>query len=1250
MMESGPMPSSVNANNNKSVNTKRKLSGKAQTSAKKKKKRVNEELTDVKTDVVKTHSTDDNHIVINRTLPVVSKKKLKKEGSEAGKKRIKNKSVTLREKRFQNGKLWKAKKKLKVADANDNKTSETTLNHPLTSPLFSEVNIREESSERDLQLPMEALPISVKIKPGLKKSLRMGTEKITKKSKGIRKNSKHKLDIQPRTQCMKSLLSSVNVEKSEIDLEMPKVELPTLTKTEIQHKECPRLATGKVKKKSKRVKKNSKQKLDAELRKQCEKAVLSQVNVKKEVSEIGLEVPAEELAALAASEIQHKKSPRMAGAKISKKSKLVKKNRKRKVSAESGKHLNKPISDQVNERTESSEIPVEELPILAKIEIGNKKSTTGKITKKSRRVRRLSTTKKAEKAQDEHTEESIIKSDEPISNDSTSTANRLKPRKRGKKRLRRSRRSAKAKGSEHVPLITTPTERSPQSSTLSKAKRAVKERVNPINGQVCKAVVIGQRNLYLIIRLNFGPEGRIHVSQIEEEVRPGTCPLSKFQPNQEIEVVLVKRVTQKPIYQTTNRWAKTVWDCTLLPRPEGATKIFFRKKFKVGQKVVAFIKSIKEALISVSIAPGVNGVVLKMELSKELQDVSCLKNYFSFGHGHKATVIEKLKSSYSLSFLDPEDLTIGSVVLAKFTYSQPNLGMIVKLPCNYKGTVSWPDVSDEYLSAREYLSALEEHAIFQCCILGVDHQTKCAVVSLRQSRVSKTAAAVVDKEINTIDELHENYEVRGYVKNQHYNTLYVTVGRDVEVCAAVWPEVPVYFLTSGNVVKLRITKIIREKMKVMGNLILPDDVEMNEVVEYSSKKQRRQKVQLSENRTQDTDDSTLNPSDVKKLPTQNKERLCEDHKNFKNAPLTPKPVVIKNCSVKEGSIAPHLNVSSGFVWDENVHVNADTTRHNDSSDEESEDDDKLSSKRKNKKKRISDRVAEQQLFEREKLLMDGTRLPETVDDFDRLVLSSPNSSLIWLKYMSFHLQSAEIEKARAVGERALKTISFREEREKLNVWTALLNLENLYGTPESLDEMLRRSVQYNDPLTVYNRLVNIYIKTDKLEAAEQLYKTMVKRFNKNKEVWINFGIFLMRNGQYQAAQKLMEQSFLNLPAREHVGIISKFAQLEFKFGEAQRGRTMLESVLSSYPTRTDVWSVYFDMVYRVERNLEEARQLFERAITMQLSAKKMKFFFKRYLEFEKEHGTEATVERVMKKAEEFVENHDVPMDIDSDDR
>ena len=71
------------------------------------------------------------------------------------------------------------------------------------------------------------------------------------------------------------------------------------------------------------------------------------------------------------------------------------------------------------------------------------------------------------------------------------------------------------------------------------------------------------------------------------------------------------------------------------------------------------------------------------------------------------------------------------------------------------------------------------------------------------------------------------------------------------------------------------------------------------------------------------------------------------------------------------------------------------------------------------------KAAEKALVQRETQLMDPSLRPEDAAAFERLLLASPNSSLLWLQYMAHHLQATQIEQARAVAERALKTISFR---------------------------------------------------------------------------------------------------------------------------------------------------------------------------------------------------------------------------------
>jgi rRNA biogenesis protein RRP5 len=49
-------------------------------------------------------------------------------------------------------------------------------------------------------------------------------------------------------------------------------------------------------------------------------------------------------------------------------------------------------------------------------------------------------------------------------------------------------------------------------------------------------------------------------------------------------------------------------------------------------------------------------------------------------------------------------------------------------------------------------------------------------------------------------------------------------------------------------------------------------------------------------------------------------------------------------------------------------------------------------------------------------------------------------------------------------------------------------------------------------------------------------------------------------------------------------------------------------------------------------------RLFERVIHLKFSSKKMKFFFKKYLDFEKKHGTTESVEHVKQAARDYIES------------
>ena len=59
--------------------------------------------------------------------------------------------------------------------------------------------------------------------------------------------------------------------------------------------------------------------------------------------------------------------------------------------------------------------------------------------------------------------------------------------------------------------------------------------------------------------------------------------------------------------------------------------------------------------------------------------------------------------------------------------------------------------------------------------------------------------------------------------------------------------------------------------------------------------------------------------------------------------------------------------------------------------------------------------------------------------------------------------------------------SSREEQEKLNVWVALLNLENMYGSEESLKKVFERAQTFCEPMPVYQQLADIYARSNKMK-------------------------------------------------------------------------------------------------------------------------------------------------------------------------
>lgn len=375
-------------------------------------------------------------------------------------------------------------------------------------------------------------------------------------------------------------------------------------------------------------------------------------------------------------------------------------------------------------------------------------------------------------------------------------------------------------------------------------------------------------------------------------------------------------------------------------------------------------------------------------------------------------------------------------------------------------------------------------------------------------------------------------------------------------------------------------------------------------------------------------------------------------------------------------LASGTGLSAGFDWttsilDQEV-AGGDS---DDSSEEEDEADDTVDRRKRNKKSKRKSKVVEDKTADL------ATKTPESAADFERLLVGTPNSSVVWMSFMAFQLQLSEIDKAREIADRALKTISFREEEEKLNVWVALLNLENSFGTEESLEDAFKRAVQYMDSRTVYEKMGKIYSMSGKVEKACQAYEAMCKKFgSESPNVWETYGQMLYEQGHKATGSRQTEllgkaRAILDKALRlmnnnpgaannkkAQAELVAKFARFEFTLGDIERGRTLFEGLISSYPKRVDLWSIYIDQEVKCSSERDSVEKLFERVLKVgngpgvgpSISMKQAKFFFKKWLAYEDIHGDSKALDYVKAKAAEYVSTKSTkkgsePEDEDEDD-
>lgn len=570
--------------------------------------------------------------------------------------------------------------------------------------------------------------------------------------------------------------------------------------------------------------------------------------------------------------------------------------------------------------------------------------------------------------------------------------------------------------------------------------------------------------------------------------------------------------------------------------------------------------------------------------------------------------IEKKKISLSLRSNSPispsitshKDIKQGDIVHG-FVKSVTNKGLFIILGRSLDAFIPVSKLSDSYLKDWEKFYKPMQHVIGKVVSCDDDEHV---LLTLRESEVNGELQILKNYSDIKVGDIFD-----GSVKNvtnfgvfvKLDNTVNCTGLAHISEIAETAPKDISTLFGLGDRVKAIVLKTNSSKKQLSLSL---------KASHFANKEHVKEQKEDEFEEDQDVDMDAVN---------------FDDNEEEDNSDNEEETHVVKKTPISTDG----LSLSTDFDWTASI---LDQAQEDDEFDEDDEEEVDFTEGTTHKHRRRKEKIVE------DKTIDINTRAPESVSDFERLIIGNPNSSVVWMNYMAFQLQLSEIEKAREIAERALKTINFREESEKLNIWIAMLNLENTFGTPETLTEVFKRACQYMDSYTIHTKLLSIYQMSEKLDKAAELFKVTAKKFGGEKvSIWVAWCDFLLSNKHEDEARSILASALKSLPKRNHIEVVRKFAQLEFSKGDAERGRSLFEGLLADAPKRIDLWNVYVDQEIKANEK-KKVEELFERVITKKITRKQAKFFFNKWLQFEENKDDTKMIDYVKAKASEYVES------------
>ena len=416
----------------------------------------------------------------------------------------------------------------------------------------------------------------------------------------------------------------------------------------------------------------------------------------------------------------------------------------------------------------------------------------------------------------------------------------------------------------------------------------------------------------------------------------------------------------------------------------------------------------------------------------------------------------------------------------------------------------------------------------------------------------------------------------------------------------------------------------KEMQELIDMNIEGDNEEGPEEIDYETLIKRKGKNFDNEEEEEDEEQNEEKEEEENEEKEDDKDLLEKDNNIIKN-----KEKIMKIMTKENGESEEEENENENEESDDNENMEIEDEEDNEEKSQENNEEKKkrVKSKRKEKdnlKQEIKIREIEQANLNNE---------IKNAQYYERIILKDHDNSLNWIEYASYILDTLNLASARQIFERALKIIDIAKTKEKLNIWVAYLNLENIYGDKKSFNKIFERAKEVCDKKLLFKHVIQIYMASKKYEEASDLYKILTKDYFSDLDIWKQYLEFLFEvnnlneekgedNGFIQGIIETKEglnKSMQVLSKKNQLDIMCWYGQLLYKYNNNEEARNMFDNILKNFPKRKDIWFIYIDKEIKFGKNVDKVRQIFDRMFEIKFKINDLKSIMKKFLEFEKEH-------------------------------